>query len=63
MTERQILSDALDLVIQDAESARELCEVGEAYKRENIKLHLLQAFAALGFALDMLESKKDGGEP
>ena len=50
---RDYLSDALDLVIQHAESARELCEVGEA-KPPLIKMYLLQSSTAMKSALEML---------
>jgi hypothetical protein len=49
-----VMSDALDLVIQHAESARELCEVGEEDKPELIRLHLLQSSRAMQTALEML---------
>ena len=48
-----ILSDALDLVIEHATSARELCEVGH-HPEAKIRLYLLQAQAALQFAVDMV---------
>ena len=50
---REELSDALDLVIQNAESARELCEVGES-KPALIKMYLLQSSTAMKSALEML---------
>ena len=50
---RDYLSDALDLVIQHAESARELCEVGES-KPALIKMYLLQSSTAMKSALEML---------
>ncbi len=50
---RDYLSDALDLVIQHAESARELCEVGES-KPALIKMYLLQSSTAMKTALEML---------
>ena len=50
---REELSDALDLVIQNAESARELCEVGDN-KPSLIKLYLLQSSTAMKSALEML---------
>jgi hypothetical protein len=50
---REMLSDALDLVIEHAESARELCEVGED-KPMLVRLHLLQASQAMKTALEML---------
>ena len=50
---RDQLSDALDLVIQHAESARELCEVGET-KPALIKMYLLQSSTAMKSALEML---------
>ena len=49
----EYLSDALDLVIQHAESARELCEVGET-KPPLIKMYLLQSSTAMKSALEML---------
>ena len=50
---REALSDALDLVIQNAESARELCEVGED-KPHLVKMYLLQSSTAMKSALEML---------
>ena len=50
---RDYLSDALDLVIQHAESARELCEVGDN-KPSLIKMYLLQSSTAMKSALEML---------
>jgi hypothetical protein len=50
---REELSDALDLVIQNAESARDLCEIGEE-KPVLIKLYLLQSSQAMKSALEML---------
>ena len=50
---REELSDALDIVIQNAESARELCEVGED-KPRLVKMYLLQASTAMKSALEML---------
>ena len=50
---RDYLSDALDLVIQHAESARELCEAGES-KPALIKMYLLQSSTAMKSALEML---------
>ena len=50
---RDELSDALDLVIQHAESARELCEVGED-KPALIKMYLLQSSTAMKSALEVL---------
>ena len=50
---RDMMSDALDLVIEHAEAARELCEVGED-KPALIKMHLLQTSTALQTALEML---------
>ena len=49
----EFLSDALDLVIQHAESARKLCEVGET-KPPLIKMYLLQSSTAMQSALEML---------
>ena len=56
--ERDFLSDALDLVVDHATSARELCEVGVDYHKAKIRLHLMQARAALQSALDMLGPNK-----
>ena len=50
---REALSDALDLVIQHAESARELCEVGDD-KPQLVKMYLLQSSTAMKSALEML---------
>ena len=50
---REALSDALDLVIQHAESARELCEVGDD-KPQLVRLYLLQSSTAMKSALEML---------
>ena len=50
---REELSDALDIVIQNAESARELCEVGED-KPRLVKMYLLQASTAMKSCLEML---------
>lgn len=50
---RDMMSDALDLVIEHAESARELCEVGED-KPMLIRLHLMQSVQAMKTALEML---------
>ena len=50
---RDEMSDALDIVIQNAESARELCEVGED-KPRLIKMYLLQSSMAMKSALEML---------
>lgn len=50
---RDEISDALDLLIQHAESARELCEVGED-KPALIKMYLLQSSTAMKSALEML---------
>jgi hypothetical protein len=50
---REELSDALDLVIQHAESARELCEVSDE-KPMLIKMYLLQSSTAMKSALEML---------
>lgn len=50
---REELSDALDIVIQNAESARELCEVGED-KPRLVRMYLLQASTAMKSALEML---------
>ena len=50
---RDMMSDALDIVMEHAESARDLCEVGED-KPALIKMHLLQTSSALQTALEML---------
>ena len=50
-----MMSDCLDIVIQHAESARELCEVGED-KPQLIKMYILQASTAMKSALEMLLS-------
>ena len=50
---RDQLSDALDLVIEHAESARELCEVGES-KPALIKMYIMQSTTAMKSALEML---------
>ena len=50
---RDMMSDCLDIVIQHAESARELCEVGED-KPQLIKMYILQASTAMKTALEML---------
>jgi hypothetical protein len=55
---REAMSDALDLVVDHATSARELCEVGKVYQKAKIKLYLLQASAALISALGILQSKE-----
>ena len=47
------MSDALDLVINHAESARELCEVGPP-KPELLRLHLMQSVQAMKSALEMM---------
>ena len=52
---RDMMSDCLDIVIQNAESARELCEVGED-KPQLIKMYILQASTAMKTALEMLLS-------
>jgi hypothetical protein len=49
---RDMMSDALDLVIDHANSARELCEVGDD-KPALIKMHVLQAATALKTTLEM----------
>jgi hypothetical protein len=49
---RDLMSDALDLVIEHAEAARELCEVGDE-KPALIKMHVLQATTALKTTLEM----------
>jgi hypothetical protein len=48
-----MMSDALDLVIEHAESARELCEVGDD-KPQLIRLHLMQSVQAMKTCLEML---------
>jgi hypothetical protein len=48
-----MMSDALDLVIQHAESARELCEVGHE-PQTKVRLHLMQSVQAMKTALEML---------
>ena len=50
---RDMLSDCLDIVIQHAESARELCEVGDD-KPQLVKMYLLQSSTAMKSALEML---------
>jgi hypothetical protein len=52
---RDLMSDALDLVIQHAESARELCEVGED-KPQLIKMYIMQSTTAMKTCLEMLLS-------
>jgi hypothetical protein len=49
---RDMMSDALDLVIDHSESARELCEVGDE-KPALLKMHVLQATTALKTCLEM----------
>jgi hypothetical protein len=49
---RDLMSDALDLVIEHAEAARELCEVGEG-NPALIKMNVLQATQALKTTLEM----------
>lgn len=56
VAERDAMSDALDLVVEHATSARELCEVGKAYQKARIRLYLMQASAALISALEILQS-------
>ena len=51
---RDFLSDALDLVIEHATSAREMCEVGD-HRDAKIRLYVLLALAALEAALAELE--------
>ena len=58
VAEREFMSDVLDEVVEHVVSARELCEVGEVYPKAKIKLHLLQAFTALQFALDGLSKEE-----
>ncbi len=52
---RDLMSDALDLVIEHAEAARELCEVGED-KPALVKMHLMQLTTAVKTTLEMLLS-------
>jgi hypothetical protein len=49
---RDLMSEALDLVIEHASDARELCEVGDD-KPALIKMHVLQATTALKTTLEM----------
>lgn len=50
---RDALSDALDLVIEHAEAARELAEIGD-YKPTHVKMHIMQATTAMKTCLEML---------
>jgi hypothetical protein len=50
---RDQMSDALDLVVEHAEAARELCEVGKDDQPALIKMHVLQATQALKTTLEM----------
>jgi hypothetical protein len=50
---RDAMSDALDLVIEHAAAARELCEVGDD-KPMMIRLHLMQSVQAMRTCLEML---------
>ncbi len=50
---RRMMSDALNLVIQHADSARELCEAGED-QPQLIKMYILQSSTAMKTALEML---------
>lgn len=50
---REMLSDALDIVILHAEAARELCEIGDD-KPALVKMHILQSSQAMKTALEML---------
>lgn len=50
---RDAMSDALDFVIQHAEAARELTEVGD-YEPQKLRLHLLQATQAMKTTLTYL---------
>jgi hypothetical protein len=50
---RDMMSNALDLVIEHAEAARELCGWGDD-KPMLVRLHLLQASQAMKTALEML---------
>ena len=49
----EALSDTLDLVIEHAEQARELCEVGDD-KPAVLKMHLMQLTTAVKTCLEML---------
>jgi hypothetical protein len=49
----ELMSDALDLVIQHAESARELCEVSTPPAMQ-IRMHLMQSVQAMKTALEMM---------
>lgn len=51
---RDMMSEALDLVILHGEAARELCEVGEEDQPMLIRMHLLQSSQAMKTALEML---------
>ncbi len=50
---RDMMSDALDLVILHAQAAQECCDFGED-KPQQIKMHILQASQAMKTALEML---------
>src|SRR4029077_15178109 len=50
---RAMMSNALDLVIEHAEQARDFCEVDEI-KPQLIRLHLMQSVQAMKTALEML---------
>jgi hypothetical protein len=50
---RDVMSDAIDTVIEHSEAVRELAEVGD-YKPHAIQFHLLQASRALQTALSLL---------
>lgn len=50
---RDVMSEALDAVIEHSQGARELAEVGD-YKPHSIQFHLLQASRALQTALSLL---------
>jgi hypothetical protein len=50
---RDVMSDAIDAVIEHSEAVRELAEVGD-YKPHSIQFHLLQASRALQTCLSLL---------
>jgi hypothetical protein len=50
---RAMMSNALDLVIEHAEQARDFCEVDEV-KPQLIRLHLMQSVQAMKTCLEML---------
>jgi hypothetical protein len=53
---RDLLDDVVDVIIEHAEAARELCEVGEEWQPGRFRFHLLQCSTALQTALKMLLS-------